>query len=52
MNQSKKLAFYINNSHCYTAKSGVTVDTIKKSGELESSYRETEKITHDDKNKV
>ncbi|MAH20816.1 MAG: hypothetical protein CMB96_05215 [Flavobacteriaceae bacterium] len=27
-------AFYINNSHCYTAKSGVTVDTIKKSGEL------------------
>ena len=29
-----------------------SLQRIKKSGELESSYRETEKITHDDKNKV
>ena len=29
-----------------------SLQRIKKSGELESSYRETEKITHNDKNKV
>jgi len=29
-----------------------SLQRIKKSGELESSYRETEKITQDDKNKV
>jgi hypothetical protein len=29
-----------------------SLQRIKKSGELESSYRETEKITHDDKPKV
>ena len=29
-----------------------SLQRIKKSGELESSYRETEKITHNDKNKI
>ena len=29
-----------------------SLQRIKKSGELESSYKETEKITHDDKTKV
>ena len=29
-----------------------SLQRIKKSGELESSYKETEKITHDNKNKV